>query len=194
MTDRIQKQMAFIMEIDKVKQVFRQSKLFDKSRYENDAEHSWHICLMVMTLSEYADEPVDTNRVIRMLLIHDLVEIYAGDTFLYDQSREDAAEKEKKAADRIFGILPPDQFREFRDLWDEFEAKETPEARFAGVFDRLEPLMQNFINEGSAWKAHGVTADMVRSRQKVIADGSRKLWEYASFIIEESVRLEYLEE
>jgi putative hydrolase of HD superfamily len=194
MNERLKQQLDFLIEIDKIKAIIRQTMLFDKSRYENDAEHSWHICVMAMVLSEYADEPVKLDRVIRMLLIHDIIEIYSGDTFLYDKNRDLAADKEKAAADRIFGMLPVDQQKEFRALWDEFEEKKTPEARFAGVFDRLEPLMQNYMTEGVSWKNHKVPADLVRDRQRVIARGSITLHEYASGLIEESVRRGFLKE
>lgn len=194
MTERLKKQLEFIVEIDKIKQITRQTLLFDGSRYENDAEHSWHIAVMALILAEYSNESVDILRVIKMLLIHDLVEIDAGDTFLYSNERDDVQEKEKAAAERIFGLLPEDQSEEFLSLWNEFEEKQTPESKLAGVFDRLEPLMQNSRSRGVTWNRHQVSADQVRTRQRVIAEGSQSLWQYASEMIEDCVRQGWLKE
>jgi len=180
MSDRLGRQIEFILEIDKLKQVFRQTYLLDESRKENDAEHSWHFAMLAVLLSEYANEPIDLLKVVKMALVHDLVEIDAGDTYLYDEAgHADKAEREQKAADRVFGLLPKDQGEELRALWDEFEAKETPEARFAGTIDRLQPLLHNLNTEGRAWHEHGIRADQVIKRTCVIADGSSDLWDYA---------------
>jgi len=149
MPPRLLQQMQFVVEIDKLKRVLRQTLLTDGSRRENSAEHSWHIALMAILLSEYATEPIDILRVVKMLLLHDLVEIDAGDTFCYDdRGHESKAEREMQAADRLFSLLPPDQASEFRALWDEFEAQETADAQFASTLDRLQPLLNNHQTQG----------------------------------------------
>ena len=148
---QLAQQIAFIIEVDKVKNILRKSKLFDGSRFENDAEHSWTICMMAMLLKEYSNFPIDIERVIKMLLIHDIVEIDAGDTFLYSKDRNNVLEKEFKAAERIFGLLPAEQSQELISIWKEFEVRESNEAKFAAVFDRLEPLLQNYLTQGFAW-------------------------------------------
>src|SRR5262249_50705513 len=149
MSDRLARQIAFIIEIDKAKQVLRQTLLMDGSRLENDAEHSWHLAVMALLLAEYAGEAVDLLRVLKMVLIHDLVEIDAGDTFVYDvEALATRREREERAADRIFGLLPADVEEEFRALWEEFEAQATPEARFAAALDRLQPLLHNYHTGG----------------------------------------------
>jgi putative hydrolase of HD superfamily len=177
--DRLAKQIAFIVEIDKLKQVFRQTVLMDKSRKENDAEHSWHFALLVVLLSEYADDSIDLFRVVKMALIHDLVEIDAGDTFCYDEAgRESQHQRELAAAERIFNLLPADQAGELRALWDEFEQERTPEAKFAAAVDRFQPLLHNLETEGHAWRAHGVTREQVIARNRKIADAAPALWDY----------------
>ena len=152
--DRFKQQIEFILEVDKLKHVLRQTILMDKSRQENSAEHSWHIALTVMILSEYAgDEGIDFFRVMKILLVHDLIEIDAGDTYCYDdRGRKDQTEREKAAADRIFNILPPDQARMFRELWDEFEERKTPESRFANALDRVQPFLHNYFTRGITWQ------------------------------------------
>lgn len=191
--NQLNDQMQFIAEIDKAKHVLRQTKLSDGSRRENDAEHSWHLCVMALLLEEYAKEPVDINHVIKMLLVHDIVEIDAGDTFAYDDfGQRDKQEREQKAAERLFSMLPPNQASAMRHLWEEFEARETPEARFAAAIDRLQPMLLNFLSEGFAWKKFDITADRVFDRNEQIKDGSKQLWEYAQQIIEESVNRGYL--
>jgi len=188
MNRRLQDQIQFLMEIDKLKHVFRRTRLLDGSRYENDAEHAWHLAMMAMMLHEYSNEPVELPKVVKMVLIHDLVEIDAGDAFLYDENNAiSKAEAETKAAIRVFGLLPEDQRREFIDLWKEFERKETPEARFAAALDRLEPLIQNAHTEGHAWIKYGITKDQVinKNRPPLIA-GSEVLWRYAEKMIAES--------
>lgn len=192
---RLAEQIDFILEVDQLKCVMRRSPLLDSSRRENDAEHSWHLALMAVILAEYAPPEVDIARVVRMVLIHDLVEIDAGDTFLYDAEAErDQAEREQAAADRLFALLPADQQAEYRALWDEFEARETADARFAKAMDRLQPLLLNFHTGGGTWRTPGVTRSDVRRRKSVIADGSPQLWEYAEQLIDEGVRRGYLEE
>jgi len=191
--DRLKKQLDFIIEIDKVKNIMRKTRLFDGSRRENDSEHSWHIALMAFILSEFSNEKIDISKVIKMLLIHDIPEIYAGDTFLYSPDRSaKSEEKEKEAACKIFGMLPEDQKNELLGLWVEFEKKETKEAKFAAVLDRLEPLMQNYLTKGMTWKEFNIKFDQVINANKHIEKGSLKLWEYAKSIINESVEKGYL--
>ncbi|MFP4105302.1 MAG: HD domain-containing protein [Phycisphaerae bacterium] len=193
MNDRFEKQIAFVREIDKVKEVFRQTYLLDKSRKENDAEHSWHLAMMAILLAEYASAEVDLLKVLRMVLLHDLVEIDAGDTFAYDeQAYKDKDEREKKAADRIFGMLPGEQAHQFRELWDEFEGRTSCEAKFAAALDRLQPLMHNYFTQGAAWREHDVPASLVRKRNAHISEGAPKLWEFAEYIIDDSVQKGYL--
>jgi putative hydrolase of HD superfamily len=192
-TDRLARQLEFILEVDRLKSVLRRSLLCDRSRNENSAEHSWHIALMAVVLAEHADEAVDVARVVKMLLVHDVVEIDAGDTYVYDVAATvDKAEREGRAAQRLFGLLPADQAAEVRALWDEFEARETPEARFAAAVDRLQPLLHNFATEGQAWRHHGVTADRVESVNRHMAEGSQRLWEHARQLIAEAVERGYL--
>ncbi len=187
--ERLEKQLAFITEIDKVKQIFRQTRLYDQSRYENDAEHGWHMSMMALVFSEYAsDGGIDICKVMKMALLHDVVEIDAGDQYLYGRDTVDLPKKEAEAARRIFGLLPDPQCDEFIALWDEFEARKTPEARFAKAIDRLGPLLQEHHNHGHAWKKHGVHADTVRKVNRVIEDGAPRIWEFARELIEESVR------
>jgi len=192
--DRLRKQLDFIFEVDKIKSIIRKTKLFDKSRFENDAEHSWTVCLMALAMKEYANFTVDIEKVIQMLLIHDVIEVYCGDTFLYAKERESIHVKEDEAAKKIFGMLEADQRDFYYKLWCEFEARETNEAKFAAVFDRLEPLLQNFKNEGYTWKANGITKEMVIAKNSYIADGSEELWAFARSLIDESVELGYLAE
>lgn len=188
MDERLKKQLDFILEIDKSKFVGRQSYLTDGKRKENDAEHSWHIALMAVLLAEYANEPVDVLKVVSMLLIHDLVEIDAGDTYAYDKAANTTKkERELKAADRIFQILPEDQAKTMRSLWDEFEAYETPEAKFAHVMDNLEPLLLNHTSDGKAWREHGVKKEQVYRRNKKTHEGSETLYAYIDSIIKTNV-------
>lgn len=175
---RLMEQLAFILEVEKLKTVLRRTPLLDRSRVENDAEHTWQLAVMAIILSEHASEPVDLLRVLKMLLIHDIVEIDAGDTFAYDHvARTSQAERELKAADRIFAILPEDQAGEFRALWDEFERKDTPESRFANAMDRLQPTLHNFFTDGGTWNTKGVTSADVERRTAPIAAGSATLGE-----------------
>ena len=191
---RLAQQMGFILEVDRLKEVFRQSLLIQSRRRENDAEHSWHLCLMVIVLGEHANfAQLDRLRVLKMLLVHDLVEIDAGDTFAYDPARlADQREREARAADRIFGLLPADQTAEFRALWDEFEAKQTPEAKFAAALDRLQPMLLNAHTEGAAWLRHGVTHGQVLTRAEDIRSGATALWDYTERMLAEAVAAGHL--
>lgn len=194
MTERLARQVQFLVEIDKLKHIFRRTRLFNRSRHENDAEHAWHLGMMALVLSEYAAEPrLDVTRVVKMVLIHDLVEIDAGDTFLYAEAlRREKQVEERAAAERIFGLLPDDQRAECLALWQEFERRETPEARFAAAIDRLQPILQNCLDEGYAWQKHGVTAEQVERVNRHIADGSPALWEYARELIHRAVAAGHL--
>jgi len=186
---RLIHQIEFLAECDKLKEVFRQSLNIQSRRAENDAEHSWHLCLAVIVLAEHANAPqFDRLHVLKMLIIHDLVEIDAGDTFAYDAAAMAGQHaREARAADRIFGMLPPDQAEEFRALWNEFEAKATPEAKFAAAIDRFQPLLLNCRTQGGAWKRHGVTSDRVLARNRHIAEGSAELWSYAERMLREAI-------
>lgn len=186
---RLAQQIEFIAECDRLKEVFRQTINTASRRAENDAEHSWHLCLCVVVLAEHANAPtLDLLRVLKMLIVHDLVEIDAGDTFAYDTAAmANQHEREAIAADRIFGLLPEDQAREFRALWDEFEAKATPEARFATAVDRFQPMLLNCRTQGAAWNRHGVTHDRVVARNRHIADGCSELWRYAERMLQDIV-------
>jgi putative hydrolase of HD superfamily len=194
--DRFKQQIEFILEVDKLKQVLRQTILMDKSRRENSAEHSWHIALTVMVLSEYAkDTNVDMFRVMKILLVHDLIEIDAGDTYCYDdQGRKDQGQREKLAADRIFNILPPDQARTFRELWDEFEDRKTPESRFANALDRVQPFLHNYFTHGQTWQENDIKSDQVKSRMQPVDDGAPILWEYVRSLIDDAVKKGFLAE
>lgn len=178
--ERLEKQFDFIREIDKEKLIGRQTYLSDVSRKENDAEHAWHMAIMTILLSEYANEKIDVLKTITMLLIHDIVEIDAGDTYAYDeQGLKTQREREEKAADRIFGMLPEDQAKKFRDLWEEFEAKQTPEAKFARTMDNIQPMMLNAATDGKAWIEHGVHVNQILKRNEITPSGSETLWKYA---------------
>ena len=187
-------QIAFIKEIDKVKYIQRKTKLFNSDRNENDAEHSWHLALMAIVLAGHSDEPVDVLKVVKMVLIHDLVEIDAGDTFIYDSQKDHCnTDAERLAANRIFGLLPKSQAEELIAIWEEFEAGETHEAKFARAMDRLEPLLQNTSNNGGTWKEFGVPYNKVYEKKSVIKEGSKSLWNYAEGLINESVEKGILE-
>jgi putative hydrolase of HD superfamily len=186
---RLRRQVEFIVEVDRLKEVLRQNVLIVSRRRENDAEHSWHLCLCVLVLAEHADAPrLDVLRVLKMLVLHDLVEIDAGDTFAYDTAGASGQhEREGHAAERIFGLLPDDQAREFRALWDEFEARQTPEARFAAAVDRFQPMLLNARTEGHSWREHDVTASQVMARGATIREASTSLWEHVAGMIREAV-------
>lgn len=191
--DRLEQQIAFIIEIDRLKSVVRQNYLADGSRRENTAEHSWHVTLMAMILSEHAAEAVDRARVLELLLVHDLVEIDAGDTFAYDSVGEQTkAAREQAAAERIFGLLPAAQAEQLRAAWDEYEASATPEARFALSLDRLMPMIHNSLTAGRAWQANGVAADKVRHRAESISRGAPALGALANKLIDSSVAAGFL--
>lgn len=194
-SERLARQLRFVVEIDRLKSVSRRTLLMDGSRYENDAEHSWHLAIMAALLAEHANATsLDLARVIRMVLVHDIVEIDAGDTYCYDDAaHEGKAERERQAAERIFSLLPADQAGEWRSWWDEFEERRTPEARFAAALDRLQPLMHNYWTDGSVWRQHGVRSGKVMERNRHVGDGSRSLWEFAESLIRDAVARGYLE-
>lgn len=180
--------MAFIREVDKEKSVFRQTWLADGTRKENDAEHSWHLALMAMLLSEYANEKVDVLHVMSMVLIHDLVEIDAGDTYAYDTAgNKTKRARELKAAERLFNILPEDQAKKVRALWDEFEAGESAEAKFANTLDKCQPILLNDASGGKSWAEHTVYDSQIWKRNEKTADGSKDLWEFFKAILEENI-------
>ena len=185
---RLKQQITFIKEVDKLKNIVRRNYICDGSRFENTAEHSWHLALMVMTLAEHTNNEIDMLKTIRMLLIHDLVEIDAGDTYCYDStSSETKTEREEKAADRIFSLLPLDQRHVYHQLWREFEERETPESQFANAVDRLMPLVQNVETEGETWQVNHISKSQVIERCLPIKDGSTALWNHAKSLIEASV-------
>jgi putative hydrolase of HD superfamily len=191
--DRILKQIAFIHEIDKLKYIQRKTRLFGSERPENDAEHSWHLAMMTLVLAEHASVPVDVLKVLKMVLIHDVVEIDAGDIFIYDtEANHTNTEAERLAAERIFGLLPAEQAQELIEIWDEFEAGETAEAKFSRAMDRLEPLLQNFSNQGGTWKTYNVGFEKVYGKKQAIENGSDALWAFAQTILNESVERGYL--
>lgn len=191
--ERLQKQMDFIVEIDKVKEIFRQTYLSDGTRKENDAEHSWHLALMAVLLKEYANEQVDLGKVVPMVLLHDLVEIDAGDTYAYDQAGAATQhEREQKAADRIFGLLPSDQGKWFMDLWEEFEAYQTPDAKFAHVLDNCQPMLLNDAEGGKSWLEHGVHKSQIYKRNRHTAEGSEKIWEYMQTVIDKHIQMGHI--
>lgn len=178
--ERLEKQIAFLLECDKSKSIGRQTYIADGTRKENDAEHSWHLALMAMLLSEYSNEKVDVLRTVCMVTVHDLVEIYAGDTYAYDSGGSETKRKrELEAADRLFGMLPSDQAEYMRSLWDEFEERKTPEARFAAALDHIQPILLNDASDGKSWIEHGVKLSMVMNRNISMPEGSKTLWEYA---------------
>jgi len=194
-SERFTKQINFILEIDRLKHVFRKTLLLKSMRAENDAEHSWHLAVMALLLSEYSnDQNLDVCKVIKMVLIHDIIEIDSGDTYCYDvEGVKEQAAKEKKAAKRLFGMLPPDQEKEFWSLWEEFDAMTTPEAQFAAALDRLQPLLHNFHTQGSMWIKHEIKRAQVVERNKPMVKGSKTLWKFSEKnIINEAVRRGYL--
>ncbi|MAS35713.1 MAG: phosphohydrolase [Anaerolineaceae bacterium] len=192
-SERLQQQLAFIAEIDKLKSVLRRNYLVGGARRENTGEHSWHVALAAIILSEYTDEPIELDHVIKLLLVHDIVEIDAGDTFAYDVAGHDTKdEREQQAADRLFGLLPDDQRSELRALWDEFEALETPNARFARAVDMFMPMFHNVNSEGRGWRDNGVTSDQVFDRQKQIGIASETLHQKARALVAEVVERGFL--
>ena len=182
------KQVNFIKEIDKVKYIRRKTKLFNSDRHENDAEHSWHLAMMTLVLAEHSDTPIDVLKVLKMVLIHDIVEIDAGDTFIYDTVKNHTnTNEELAAAKRIFGLLPEGQAAELISIWEEFEAGVSNEAKFARSMDRFEPLLQNTSNNGGTWKEFDVDYQKVYEKKKVIKNGSASIWKYSENLINESV-------
>jgi len=194
MTEKLKNQLRFLTEADKMKNIARQTLLADKSREETDAEHSWHFALMAMTLFEYCGiDGVDLDRVIKMALVHDLIEIYAGDTFAYDvNGNESKAKREKDAADKLFVLLPDEQAVEYRLLWEEFDEMETPDARYASAIDRLQPFLNNHLTQGHTWVKHGVAAAQVYKRMMPVQTALPALWEFVAFVIRDSVEKGYL--
>lgn len=194
LADRLRRQVSFVLELDRAKQVLRRNRLADASRCENDAEHMWHAALAALVLAEHAAGPVDVGRVVLLCLVHDVVEIDAGDTFLYDEAAHaDKADREQRAAARLFGMLPPDQGRFLQHLWAEFDAAETAEARLAASVDRILPLMLNRASGGATWTEHAVTAPQVQAANERVAAGSPALWRLARGIIDSAVERGFLE-
>lgn len=191
--DRLRQQLAFLMEIDKQKEIIRQTYLADGSRKETDAEHAWHLAMMCMILSEYANEKIDVPKTIMMVLTHDLVEIDAGDTYAYDQTgNQTKKERELKAADRIYGLLPEDQRKYLRALWDEFEAMETPEAKFANMLDKIQPVCLNDQSKGKSWVEHNICKRQIMERNSKTHEGSELLWDYIKKLIEKNVEAGFI--
>lgn len=186
--NRLRQQLEFIIETDELKQVLRQTVLIGDGRRENDAEHSWHLALMAVILVEHSAEPVDVLKVVKMVIIHDLVEIDAGDTFAYDEEgQRGKVDRERTAAKRIFALLPAGLSEELKELWEEFEARETAEARYANALDRLQPLLLNYHSGGAPWRDNGVVEEQVIRRNQHIEDGAPALWRYAEQMIERAV-------
>ena len=185
---RLLQQMQFLTEADKIKSIFRRNRILNGDRHENDAEHSWQLALMAMVLSEHADPEVDLLHVVKMLLVHDLVEIDAGDTFAFDpDALKTQREREELAAARVFGLLPADMAAEMRALWEEFETQTTPEANFAGAMDHLGGgVVPNCRHDGGCWREAGVSAERVKARNRAIAGGSPVLWHYAEELIDDA--------
>ena len=194
MIDKLKKQLQFLSEADKMKTVLRQTLILDKSRRENDAEHSWHFALMAMTLFEYVGfDGVDINRVIKMAILHDMIEIYAGDTFAYDVTgNKSKDEREKEAADKLFSLLPNEQAKEYRTLWEEFEHMETPDAIYAAAVDRLQPFINNYQTDGHSWVKYGISADQVYERMAPVKTAIPALWEFVEFVIRDSCEKGYI--
>lgn len=191
--ERLTSQLRFVLEADKLKRVLRRSLLIDGARRENSAEHSWHVTVLARVFAEYAPEGTDIDHVVNMLVVHDIVEIDAGDTFVYDRAAvRSQAERERAAADRIFALLPEDQASWARSLWDEFEERKTPEARFARAVDRLSPLLANWHTEGAMWQQFKVSKDDVLKNVKLIAEGSKTLGAYALALVDDAERRGYL--
>lgn len=188
MNSKLIKDMEFIVEIDKMKNIYRMTQVIGEDKKENDAEHSWHISTMAIILSEYSNEDIDLLKVVKMLLIHDLVEIYAGDTFCYDvKANEDKKEREVKAADKIYGMLDKEKGIDLRELWDEFEEGISPEAKFAAAMDRLQPILSNYHNGGGTWKEFGINKSQVYKRLAPVKEASDDLWKYVEDLINKAI-------
>ncbi len=193
MDERLKRQLDFLIEIDRMKSVLRQTLLADGSRRENDAEHSWHMAMMAMVLREYAGGEIDLLRVLKMALVHDVIEVYAGDTFAYDERGNESKEaREREAADRLFGILPGDQNSGLRALWEEFDAMLTDDSRYAAAIDRLQPFINNYLTEGHTWKHANVTSGEVYKRMDIIRVAAPALWPFVVDTIDASVEKGYL--
>lgn len=191
--ERLRQQLHFILEMDKAKEIFRQTYIASGKRKENDAEHSWHLAVMAFTLAEYFPKTVNLLKVIKMVLMHDLVEVYAGDTYCYDkEGYQDKEEREQAAAEKIYSLLPGGQGQEYHALWEEFEAAETEEAKFANILDRIQPLLLNYATNGQAWIEHGIYSDQVLGRNQVVLDGPVELASLLKDIVRESEEKGYL--
>lgn len=185
----LKKDMDFLVEIDKMKNIFRKTKNLSNNKFENDAEHSYHVATMAMILSSYCDEEIDVNKVIKMLLVHDIIEIYAGDTFAYDkEGYKDKYEREQKAADKIFGLLSKEKNIYFRNLYEEFENMNTKESRFANLIDRIQPMLLNYLNDGGSWVEYNISKEMVLKRLDDVKISSSKLYEFTKGFIEDYFR------
>lgn len=192
---RLEQQVNFIVEIDKVKNIFRQTYLADANRKENDAEHSWHLAISAFLLKEHVKEEVDLLKTILMVLIHDLVEIDAGDTYAYDDAGAiDKREREEKGAERIFGMLPEDQGTYFRELWEEFEAYESADAKFAHLLDNFQPLLLNDVSNGKSWEEHGVKKSQIYKRNEKIEETSVPVWEYMKALVQKHIELGHVKD
>ena len=187
--ERLEQQLRFILELDKQKKIGRQTYLADGSRKEGDAEHAWHMAVMAFLLADYSNAEIDVLKTMKMILLHDVIEIDAGDTYAYDnEANKTKKARELKAADRIYGMLPEDQKKEYRALWEEFEAMETPEAKFANTLDKIQPLLLNHASGGISWREHGVKKEQVMGRNARTHEGSEMLWEYAKKLIDENIK------
>lgn len=185
--ERLKKDIEFIVELDRMKSILRQTSLIGEDRREDDAQHSWHISIMAMILSEYANEDIDVCKVIKMLLTHDLVELYAGDTFCYDKvGNQDKRERELAAAEKIYGMLDEDKGKKLRELWDEFEEMKTPEALFAASMDRLQPMLNNYYNNGGTWRKFDVAQSDVYKRIGPVEKSSDELWGFVEYMLEDA--------
>lgn len=193
MKDRLKKQVEFLLELDKMKNLYRQTYVLHENRKENDAEHSWHLAILAFLLAEYSNENINVTHVMKMVLLHDVVEIDAGDTYCYDnEGYKSKAEREEKAAQRIFGLLPDDQRKEFYDLWREFEDSETPDARFAAMLDRIQPLLLNYTKGGISWKEHGIHKEQVLNRNIDYFSESDELAELIKSVIDDAAEKGWL--
>ncbi len=194
MNDRLTQQLDFLCEIDKLKTVFRRTNLIsDQKRLENSAEHSWHLAMYVLILAEYANDKINLLNVLKMVLLHDLVEIYAGDTFVYDeQGAADKAQREAEAADKLFNLLPEDQALAFRKIWDEFEDNQTMDAKFAHSIDRLQPVMHNCKSDGGSWKRHGIVRSQVENKMQSVVNGSKVFADLVKTLLDDAVEKQML--
>ena len=190
----LEAQIAFLVEVDKLKSILRRNYAIHGDRRENSAEHSWHVALFAMVLAEHSNEPVDINRVVKMLVIHDIVEVDAGDTFIYDDAgKETQVAREKRAADRLFGLLPQKQGESFRDLWEEFEAAATPEAKFAKAIDRFAAALHNYKTHGRGWSENGIGRNRVLAVNEYVRGGSTALWDKIQALVNSAVREGFLQ-